>query len=202
MRQATITAMPTNRTIAAAVCPDGKLDVAGVELRRGTSGRGRSTTKVTERNTVISRNSAIVRKAASRQCLRSASKPTTTAATTTTGSVLTAAVATFVMSFQPLVRCRAKCSLTCRSQLPTVPSNACVSKKPMPSISAASTTYPMNVTMRADRNGCCGERSSARASEVGSSTEPSVFAIGTSGEMYSRMCRRVKVVGQSPALGR
>jgi hypothetical protein len=99
-----MSAMPTNRTVAAAVCPDGKLPVDGVELSRGTAGRGRSTTNVTDRKTVISSASAIVSSAASRQRRRRARRATTTAATAITGSVFTADVATFVMPFQPLVR--------------------------------------------------------------------------------------------------
>ena len=35
-------AIPTNSTVAAAVWPEGKLDVDGVELRRTTDGRGRA----------------------------------------------------------------------------------------------------------------------------------------------------------------
>ena len=74
MQKATMSATPTNSTVAAAVWPEGKLEVAGVELRRCTSGRGRATTKVTERKTVISSTSASVRNAASRQRRRKREK--------------------------------------------------------------------------------------------------------------------------------
>src|SRR5258708_6660481 len=103
-----MSAIPTKNTVAAAVWPEGKLEVAGVEFRRGTAGRGRATTNVTERNTLISRTSASARNAASARRRRNARNATTTAAPITTGSVLIAAVATDVIAFQVPVRCRAR----------------------------------------------------------------------------------------------
>src|SRR5260221_496708 len=54
VHEATMSAMPKNSTVAAAVCPDGKLEVDGVMFIRGTAGRGRATMKGTGRNTVSS----------------------------------------------------------------------------------------------------------------------------------------------------
>src|SRR3954463_9578529 len=93
----TISATPTVKTVAAAVCPDGKLDVDGVEFKRGTSGRGLPIKKVTDRNTVISTTSASTNMAASPPRRAVAGKPATTAAATITGSVSTIRVATSVM---------------------------------------------------------------------------------------------------------
>src|SRR4051812_30094906 len=101
-------AMPTKSTVAAAVWPEGKLEVAGVELSRITSGRGRGTTNVTDKHAVVSMSNARVRNAASRKCLRSERKPPTMTGGPTTGSVLNDAVATCVMSFHVGVRFRAK----------------------------------------------------------------------------------------------
>src|SRR5690348_5547235 len=104
VQTATMSAMPTNRTVAAAVCPDGKLEVAGVEFMRGTAGRGRPTMNVMGRNTVISMISARIRKAASRNRFRNARKPAVTAAKMMTGNVSSDAVANWVIEFHGAVR--------------------------------------------------------------------------------------------------
>jgi len=51
-------ARPTYSAIAAATCPEGKLDVGGAASSLGTAGRGRSTMKVVVTNTQTSRSTA------------------------------------------------------------------------------------------------------------------------------------------------
>ena len=100
----TMIASPTNETVAAAVWPDGKLDVDGVEFRRTTSGRGRATTKVTDRNTVISSASARTSNAASRQRRRTASTAGDERGIAIAGNGVNEPGRDAVMSFQVSVR--------------------------------------------------------------------------------------------------
>src|SRR5205807_9636633 len=101
----TMSATAVNNTVAAAVCPDGKLDVAGVSFKRVTAGRGRPTANVVERNTLISSVIAIAMTLASRHHRSSAKHATSTTIAMTTGSVFNADVATLVTPFHEPVRC-------------------------------------------------------------------------------------------------
>ena len=138
----TINATPTQSTVAAAVWPDGKLDVAGVELSRGTSGRGRATTNVTDKNTVISRTSARIRKAASRKRRRERRKPGDDGRGDDYGQGIDAPGRELVTSFQPLVRCTARLTVHVFVPAAHLPSRACVSRKPIASRTAVSCDVP------------------------------------------------------------
>src|SRR5262245_61839146 len=139
VEQNTIIASPANTTVAAAVCPDGKLDVAGVVFKRTTSGRGRATTNVTDRNTVTSRTNASVRNAASRHRRRQPSSASQSAAVTITGNVLTPTVAAPVTSSNERVRRAANQRFSDSSQRPTELLNVCVNNRPTASIKTVST---------------------------------------------------------------
>ena len=82
-----MSARPTYRTIAAAVCPDGKLEVGGPASRCGTDGRSRSTRNVVVTNVVTSITSAPTRNAMCAQWRPIARMTTATAATPTTVTV-------------------------------------------------------------------------------------------------------------------
>lgn len=80
-RTATRMARLPNSATDAPTCPEGKLEVGGAASRCGTSGRGRSTTRVTSRNTADCAATATAGKRASRS-----HRPRDTATRVTTAS--------------------------------------------------------------------------------------------------------------------
>ena len=82
-----MSARPTYRTIDAATCPEGKLEVGGPGSRCGTVGRSRSMTNVVVTKVVTSITSAPTRNAMCAQWRPIARTTTATAATPTTAMV-------------------------------------------------------------------------------------------------------------------
>src|SRR5512135_2865778 len=101
VRHETRRATVMKKTVAAAVCPDGKLEVEGDAFKRGTAGRSRPMTNVVDKKTEISSTIAIARRAAPRHHRAISSPISTTTTAPTTGPVFSAIVAILVTAFQP-----------------------------------------------------------------------------------------------------
>ena len=175
----TISAVPHQSASVAAMWPEGKLLVDGVESRRGTSGRGRSTTALATRKTVSSKPSAPTRKSASRQRCSSTSAAATSTSSTTTGNVLAMNVATLVTWFQNPTRWSASQRLMDSSHRPwPSDSTALVSRSPMAVMLAASTahaaTYPPATVTARGRPCVRSTQWVARSSDPGR-RKPTVF---------------------------
>ena len=112
----TIKARPTYSTTAAAVWPEGKLEVGGAASSRCTAGRARSTSIVVVRNTVTSSTSAVARNASVRQRRRTPRIATTTAAMPITVIVSATFDPTWVRSFAVALRWCSNQRLTWMSQ--------------------------------------------------------------------------------------
>ena len=101
--QNTIIARAPSNATAAAVCPEGKLDVGGTESSCDTGGRGRSTTKLDVMKTVTSRPNAPARDAGSVQRRKRTTKKTVNAAVNTIFTMASASpLPTHVTEFQGL----------------------------------------------------------------------------------------------------
>ena len=126
-------ARPTYRTMAAAACPDGKLEVGGPASRWGTAGRSRSTMNVVVTNVVTSITSAPTRNAIWAQWRPIDRMRAATAAMPTTVSVSPSLDPQTVSSSNVGVRWSKNQRSSPRSQLPTAPSRSIlVSRRPRP----------------------------------------------------------------------
>src|SRR5437773_10521325 len=114
-------ASDTHNATAAAVCPDGKLEVGGEGSKRGTLGRGRFTRNVVVRNTRTSTASAIAIAPTSRHSRRIARRVSETTPTPITVPDDPIFVAADVRWFKETVRRVTNQTLTRSSQRPNAP---------------------------------------------------------------------------------